>query len=210
MAITLDGTTGITTPAIPSGGPIAGTTGTFSGAVSGTTGTFSGAVQANGVATNLYPLVSGTEQASTSGTSIDFTGIPSWAKRVTVMLKGVSTSGTSSLLIQIGSTTFTTSGYVGTSGVITTGAAVVAMSTGFLINCGGNDIAANNRNGIVAIGNISGNDWCAVATVTTSGTGASVSNGSGAVSLSGVLDRVRITTTGADTFDAGTINIMWE
>ena len=55
-------------------------------------------------------IVSGTAQASTSGTSIDFTGIPSWVKRITVMLKGVSTSATSQPIIQLGSSTFTTSG----------------------------------------------------------------------------------------------------
>ena len=48
-------------------------------------------------------LVSGTAVASTSGTSIDFTGIPSWVKRITVMFNGVSTSGTSFKQIQIGS-----------------------------------------------------------------------------------------------------------
>ena len=59
----------------------------------------------------LAPIVSGTAVASTSGTSIDFTGIPSWVKRITVMLNGVSTSGTSIVQVQIGSGSPTTSGY---------------------------------------------------------------------------------------------------
>ena len=56
-------------------------------------------------------IVSGTAQNSTSGTAIDFTGIPSWVKRITVMFNGVSTNGTSNLLLQIGAGSVTTSGY---------------------------------------------------------------------------------------------------
>ncbi len=48
-------------------------------------------------------ITSGTAVASTSGTSIDFTGIPSWVKRVTILFKGVSISSTSQFLIQLGS-----------------------------------------------------------------------------------------------------------
>jgi len=55
---------------------------------------------ATGIVTGV--IVSGTAVASTSGTSIDFTSIPSWVKRVTVMFAGVSTNGTGSYLIQIG------------------------------------------------------------------------------------------------------------
>ena len=69
-----------------------------------------GTVAVNGVSSNI---VSGTAQASTSGTSIDFTSIPSWVKRVTVMLNGVSLSGTSSILVQLGvGSTPTTTGYI--------------------------------------------------------------------------------------------------
>ena len=58
-------------------------------------------------------LISGTAVASTSGTSIDFTGIPSWVKRVTVMFSGVSTNGASLPQIQIGAGSVQTSGYAG-------------------------------------------------------------------------------------------------
>ena len=72
----------------------------------------------NGTAGNV-PLVSGTSQASTSGTSIDFTSIPSWVKRITVMFNGVSTNGTSNLQIQLGTgatPTYTVTGYLGSKG----------------------------------------------------------------------------------------------
>ena len=57
----------------------------------------------------------GTTVASTSGTSIDFTGIPSFVKRITVMLNQVSLSGTSNVCIQLGTSggVDTASTYVG-------------------------------------------------------------------------------------------------
>jgi len=93
-----------------------------------------GTLRVGGVATNIYPLVSGTSQASTSGTSIDFTGIPSWVKRITVMFNGVSTNGTSNKQIQLGdSGGFETTGYLGASVQLTDAASVNAatITTGF-------------------------------------------------------------------------------
>jgi hypothetical protein len=57
-------------------------------------------------------MVLETAQASTSGTSVDFTGIPSWVKKITVMFTGVSTNGSSAVIVQIGAGSFTTSGYL--------------------------------------------------------------------------------------------------
>ena len=108
-------------------------------AVTGTS-TFTGAataasLQVGGVATNLYPLVSGTAVASTSGTSIDFTSIPSWVKRITLMLAGVSTNGTSDPLIQLGdSGGIENTGYVAGAAVITSGATGFSSTAGFPIS----------------------------------------------------------------------------
>ena len=201
MAIVLDGTNGIDTPDLASAGP-----------VSGTTGTFSGAVQASGVATNLYPLVSGTAVASTSGTSIDFTGIPSWVKRITVMFNGVSTNSISQVQIQLGSTTFSTSGYSSTASFGSGGSQFSFATTGFIIDPVGAAIAAVTRSGLYQFTLINSNNWVGAGTFGT-GTAGQVTNSCGGNSptLSGVLDRIRITTAnGTDTFDAGTINIMYE
>ena len=54
-----------------------------------------------------------TAQNTTSGTSIDFLNIPSWAKKITVIFNGVSTNGTSNFLLQIGAGAIETSGYLG-------------------------------------------------------------------------------------------------
>ncbi len=146
----------------------------------------------------------------TTNTVLDFTGIPSTAKRITVMFNGVSTSGTNILLIQIGSTTFTTTGYlcsgasVGNAGV----PAVVNSNTGFALSGGGN--AASILHGNIILCNISGNVWTESGLLGRSdATGVLWSGGS--LALGAVLDRVRITTIGGtDTFDAGSVNILWE
>lgn len=151
-------------------------------------------------------LTQGTAQNSTSGTSIDFTGIPSWAKRITVMFNGVSTSGTSNIQMQIGTLAggFETTGYASTGWDST----IATSTTGFLVS--GSVAAANVRSGAMVLTNVSGNTWvnAGVLCRTDVGTGA---HASGTKTLAGVLDRVRITTVnGTDTFDAGSINILYE
>ncbi len=154
-------------------------------------------------------LTLGTAVASTSGTSIDFTSIPSTVKRVTVIFNGVSTNGTSSLLFQIGTSSgIENSGYV-SSGTYQGAASGGATSTaGFLNQAGG--AVADTICGSTTIIGFGSNKWVASSV---SSTGMSLYSyiGAGAKTLSGTLDRIRITTVnGTDTFDAGTINIMYE
>ncbi len=169
-----------------------------------------GTLQVGGVATNIYPLVSGTSQASTSGTSIDFTGIPSWVKRITIMFNGVSTGGTSIKQIQLGdSGGVETTGYLGTGVQLTDATSVNAatITTGFGIRSA---LAADTLNGAVVITNLTSNTWVAQGALTDSSRGAGYLVG-GAKALSATLDRVRITTVnGTDAFDAGSINILYE
>jgi hypothetical protein len=154
-------------------------------------------------------LVQGTAVASTSGTSIDFTGIPSWAKRITVMFSGVSTTGASLIQVQLGdSGGVETTGYSGYYAFITTSAVSGASSTtGFQFN---SNTGLNNLAGNVVICNLSGNTW--TASLMVGSPGAATSNtGGGTKTLSDTLDRIRITTVnGTDTFDAGSINILYE
>jgi hypothetical protein len=150
-------------------------------------------------------LISGTA-VSASGTSVDFTGIPSWVKRITVMFNGVSTNGISAYIVQLGSGSVTTSGYLSTSSFGTT----PVNATNGLLACN-NLNASTFQTGIVTITNITSNTWVSSGAVAANAGGSAVSVAIGGVSLSSTLDRVRITTfNGTDTFDAGTINIMWE
>lgn len=157
-------------------------------------------------------LTLGTAVASTSGTSIDFTGIPSWAKRVTVMFDGVSTNGSSHLIVQLGdSGGFETTGYLGGAG-LSAASGVTGLSSsslGFELEAG-STTASSLRYGSATISNVSANSWVSSSVFGIPNISASVMSG-GSKTLSDTLDRVRITTVnGTDTFDAGTINIMWE
>lgn len=172
------------------------------------TGTF----QANGVTGNVYPLVSGTAQASTSGTSVDFTGIPSWAKRVTVMFNGVSTNGTSNVRVRIGpSGGVETSGYLGASiTCLATGVNTQAFTAGFDFYDAGAAAAVRNGVMILALLDSITNTWTASANLGQSDAARFIGLG-GSKPLAGALSIVRITTVnGTDTFDAGSINILYE
>ena len=152
----------------------------------------------------------GTAVASTSGTSIDFTGIPSWVKRITVMFNGVSTSGTSVPLIQLGDAGgIENTGYDCVASVIVSTVLTAAYTQGFGVS--GTHAATSNLKGSYVLTNISGNSWVfnggLARTVDTTATQISF----GSKTLSATLDRIRITTVnGTDTFDAGSINISYE
>lgn len=156
-------------------------------------------------------IKSGTAVASTSGTAIDFTGIPSWVKRITVMFSGVSLSGSTYMRVQLGTASgITSSGY---SGV--TSFANAAGSAGAGSFSAGFDTYADNaatvlRRGSLVLNNLSGNIWVGSGIIC-SDVSTFTMQIAGAVTLSGTLDRVRITSSnGTDTFDAGNINILYE
>ena len=161
-------------------------------------------------------LTSGTAVASTSGTSIDFTSIPSWVKRITVMFNGVSTNGAgaSPFLLQIGSGSVLSTGYVSYSGVINNSNQTVttSSSTGFVFTAAMGNSSTVNGHFILTI--VSATTWVGSHVFGgLDGSGSNVVRNGGGVSpsLSGTLDRVRITTVnGTDTFDAGSINILYE
>jgi len=163
-----------------------------------------------GVQGNSGAFVRGTAVASTSGTSIDFTSIPSWVKRVTVMFQGVSTSGTSIPQIQIGSGSFVTTGYLGTGFIAlnTFAPAISQNSTGFLT--AGDCAATYTTHGSIVLTNITGNTWV-INGILGQSDAVRIQMCGGSLALGGTLDRVRITTVnGTDTFDAGSINILYE
>jgi hypothetical protein len=173
----------------------------------------SGTVAVQGLSSNIN---NGTVVNATSGTSITFTGIPSWAKRITVMFNGVSTSGASEIQIQLGyASGFVTSGYTGSSGFISvanSGARnyTFASSAGFFFF--NSILATYNRDGFATINlfDSSTNRWVADGTLG-SNNDTLLTTTVGSVALPGTLTQVRVTTVnGTDTFDAGSINVMWE
>jgi hypothetical protein len=148
-----------------------------------------------------------TAVASTSGTSIDFTGLPSWIKRVTVMFAGVSTSGTSNILIQSGSGSFDNTGYVSQSA---NRGGEVSSTAGFLVT--NSIVAASLMGGSVVLTTLGSNIWSQSGAINGGGAGSGIPMFcAGYKTFSGTIDRIRITTVGGtETFDAGTINILYE
>jgi hypothetical protein len=148
-----------------------------------------------------------TAQASTSGTSIDFTSIPAWAKRITVLFSGVSSNGTSGIEVRIGdSGGIEDSGYVssacGAAGTLDS--SVAGISTFFAS-------AAGVLHGAITLWlmDAATNLWAASGTFSSGANNAAYTAGSKA--LSAALDRVSVVTVnGTDAFDAGTINVMYE
>ena len=168
------------------------------------------ATDSNASRGQLERLVQGTAVASTSGTSITFTGIPAWAKRITVMFNGVSIStSVPHILVQIGSGSVSTSGY-NSDGVVAGSSGNSVLSTsGFVIWVNN---SAQILYGSMVINLFTGTTYISNHTMGRTDTSGSGQFGGGvSPSLSGALDRVVITTTnGTDTFDAGSINIMYE
>lgn len=151
----------------------------------------------------------GSPVATTSGTAHDFTGIPAWANKITVMFSGVSVSGTSIPQIQLGDGAIDAAGYLGsTADGLPAGTTAALHNTGFLLGSLGN--ANYTRHGALTLTRFSGNTWAASGALGLSDTARAMIIG-GTKTLSGALDRIRLTTVnGTDTFDAGSFNIEYE
>jgi hypothetical protein len=196
MATTINGTTGVTFPAGGVGNP--------AGAVVGTTDTqtlTNKTIQGGAITSGTAVTV--------SGTSVDFTSIPSWVKRITVLFDGVSTNGTSVIQVQLGdSGGVETTGYLSTSS--TAGGTVTAITSGFAI-C--TPTAASVVSGHCVITLIdTANTWVQTSLVKSST--ATMAYSAGDKTTSDTLTQIRIiasaTGSPSDTFDAGKINILYE
>lgn len=153
----------------------------------------------------------GTEQAATSGTSKDFT-IPSGVKKITVMFKGVSTNGTSNLLVQLGDAGgIETSGYSAQAASIASGGNTVPGSTaGFLVTGAIAGSTILHGQVILSLENSSGFSWCSSGCLADTANGPIQLSG-GSKSTSQEVTTVRITAAnGTDAFDAGAINVQYE
>lgn len=157
-------------------------------------------------------LTLGTIQNSTSGTSIDFTSIPSWVKRVRVMLSGVSLSGTALIRFRLGTSGgVVSSGYLGAGTVTGSSSATANQTAGFdiyhnapaaaFIYHGAIDFSLlDQTNNVWSAHGVFGQSSAVFTHIT-----------AGSLTLTGALTTVRITTSnGTDTFDAGSINILYE
>lgn len=160
------------------------------------------------------PFTSGTAVATTSGTSVDITSIPSWVKRITICMNGVSTNGAGSadvmLRLGVGGVP-ETSGYLGAASRVN-GAAIASavLSTGVLTNGTGGTSATTVQHATFVFNHIGSNKWSFTGQMGQEGTGQTAFV-AGSKNLAGVLDMIQLTTSnGTDTFDAGSVNISYE
>ena len=158
----------------------------------------------------LHVLRAETAQATTSGTEFDFTGIPSWARKITVMFSGVSLGGTNSVLVQIGDAGgLETSGYTSTSNNLNQASSSggASSTSGFVARLG-NATDTLSGNMVLALVDPANNTWTSSHSMhRSSGT---ICVGGGDKSLSDTLTQLRVTRTGSNTFDAGVVNILIE
>lgn len=156
-------------------------------------------------------LTLGTVQASTSGTVITFSGIPSWVQKITFMYSGLSTSGTSIPMIQLGDAGgLETTGYLGSGGTFAASSAATLGTTGFLL--AGSWAATSIAHGALELSlfSASTNTWVAQGCGGFSNAANIIVTG-GSKPLSAILTQLALTTVnGTDTFDAGSINIVYQ
>lgn len=161
--------------------------------------------------TTLQKPTLGTYAATTSGTAVNFTGIPSWVTEIIIGLAGVSTNGTSLPIIQLGdSGGIEITGYLGATANLQDSTAITALNStdGFSIINGSGAAVRHGRITLNLI-NPATNTWVCSGLIAFSSGGAIIVTG-GSKSLSAILDRVRLTTqNGTDTFDAGGVNIRY-
>ena len=205
----ISGTT-MTVTAVASGALSVGQVFTGTGVTAGTsiTAFVSGTGNTGTYTVSASQTVASTTMTVTQVVAIDFTSIPSWVKRITMMFSGVSLSGTSLPLVRIGAGSIEITGYVSTGQSITggVGGANTSSTAGMVINDGG---AANLKTGHMFLTHMGSNLWISSHSMRV--TTAACVFGAGDKTLSGTLDRVRITTVnGTDTFDAGSVNILYE
>ena len=164
--------------------------------------------KADGKTVMLNGLNQGTAVATTSGTAADFTGIPSWVKRITVSMSGVSTNGANNLIVQLGTSGgLKTTGYLGGLSIGNNAIVTGAMSSGFDVSTLASTSVIHAQ---VILTNIGSNTW-AMHGISQHSNQTTYGFSAGSVTLAGVLDRLRLTTVGStNTFDAGSVNILYE
>ena len=145
-----------------------------------------------------------------SGTSQLWTGIPQWAKKVTVAFSGVSCASSSGILVQIGAGSIITTGYISAGSRIASTVATNTSTSGFFINQTG-ATGSEVSSGAITLLNVTGNTWVCSHSLGSSSGGVTYVGG-GTLALGGALARVQVAVvnSGTDSFDAGSVTVIYE
>jgi len=167
-----------------------------------------GLISATNTSLPVSVLTAGTAVVATSGSAIDFTSIPSWVRRINVSLVGVSVTGVDSPAIQLGTGGVpTTTGYKTQNQLV--GGTANPSTASLLVGVVGGG-AGNTLHGNIQIVKLTGNSYSMSSVVAVLDGNAGVIVAAGSVTLAGALDMIRLLITGGQTFDAGSVNIIYE
>lgn len=162
-------------------------------------------------------LTSSSVKATTSGTTIDFNDVPSWAKKITIMFEGVSANSSTDFYIQLGdATSFESTGYVMVAGKLTgTNNCAIGYGTSPGFHIGNILYTEGGLYGAVTLSLIDESTYTWVASGVVSSydplnVNVTTLTSSGSKSTTGALTRLRLYNTGAVTFDAGKMNVLYE
>jgi hypothetical protein len=159
----------------------------------------------------LQRITQGTSITLTNQTAPEFTAIPSWAKRITLNMSGLSTNSTGTPIIQLGTggtPTYTTSGYLSSVSILGASTVVTGnLTSGFGLSA--SHAAAYLIGGNIVLTNVTGNTWACSGLSGLSNTTGTILTG-GSIALGAALTAVRFYIDGTQLFDAGSINILYE
>ncbi len=152
-------------------------------------------------------LVAGTPVAL-SGSGVQMGGIPSWAKRVTVLFENVALSGSDALVLELGTaSSIESTGYLGGGCSVSSSAIATTYTTGFLILVGSSTYTLA---GSIVLASMGSNTWAVNgAAAIFTGVSANLFT-AGRKSLADALTRVQLRTSGSNTFVGGTATLLWE
>jgi hypothetical protein len=154
-------------------------------------------------------ITAGTPITSATGSSLDFPSIPSWVKRITISIDSISFAALGVAVVRLGvSNTLVTTGYVAARVGFTTTPATVFTSVTDGVASFGTTVAAAAATGQIVITNLTGNQWVASGQVTRTTDNVYMST-TGSITLAGTLTNLSLVAT-TSTFDAGSINILYE
>jgi hypothetical protein len=185
---------------------LSGTTGIVTGNIASDAVTTSQILNANVTPAKLSQPMTLMSGQNALGTSVDFTGIPSWAKKITVSLYNVSTDGASKILLRLIAGTPVALGYIGSGAYFGPSTVGASETTGFVIATATD--TNQTYNGNLFLSTLGLNVW-AYSGATGRNDGY-IFMGGGSISLGGTLTGVRLTSAAPNSFDQGSINVIYE
>jgi len=154
-------------------------------------------------------LTLGSAITSATGSSLDFPSIPSWVERITITLDGISFAATGVAVLRLGvSNTLVTTGYAASRTGFTTAPAIVVTSITDGVASFNATSAAALITGQIVLTNLTGNQWVATGQVFRTTDNVYMTT-VGSITLAGALTNLSVVAT-TSTFDAGSINILYE